>query len=110
MTMTEEELFIRVMDESRMLCDKSVKSTDSTINTSRQAFLQDLSTSLAPLKGREQQYVLTHAGNEKGFIPSTEDSFLCKRNTLYTQFYNNIIPNLPNLPAHSVIILDNSCV
>lgn len=90
--------------------------TDTTVSTSRNAFINDLSTGLTPPKGRGQRYALIHAGNEKGFVTGAEYNFLCKKNTLdahdevcaelYESWFLERL--LPNLPANSVIVIDNA--
>lgn len=92
------------------------KWTDTTIQSSRQAFTQGLSTGLKSPSGLGPRFALLHAGGDNGFVVGAENTFLCKKNTAdvhsemdaetYEDWFNNKL--LPNIPEHSVVVLDNA--
>lgn len=90
--------------------------TDNTIQTSREAFTQGLSTGLKSPSGLGPRFALVHAGGENGFVPDAKYTFLCKKNTadvhheMDADTYENWFVNqlLPNIPPQSVIVLDNA--
>lgn len=90
--------------------------TDNTVSTSRQAFIENLSTGINAPKGRGQRFAMIHAGNENGFITGAEYHFPCLKNSadahdeVCAEVYENWFFNhlLPNLPEHSVIVIDNA--
>lgn len=90
--------------------------TDSTIQNSRQAFIEGLSTGLKSPTGLGPRFALVHAGDDNGFVSGAEYTFLCKKNTadvhheMDSETYEDWFINklLPNIPQHSVIVLDNA--
>lgn len=90
--------------------------TDTTMKSSRQAFIEGCSTGLTPSTGRGQRFAIIHAMNEKGFVPGAKFTKLCKGNTAdahdeicaenFEEWFLNQL--LPNLPPRTIIVLDNA--
>lgn len=105
-------------DESWINTGTSVDKawTDTTVKTPKQAFLAGLSVGLKPPTARGPRFALVHTGNEDGFLANAQLVFLCKKNTAdahdemdgetYEAYFRNQV--LPNLPPHSVVVIDNA--
>ncbi|XP_031354629.1 uncharacterized protein LOC116179062 [Photinus pyralis] len=114
----EEGRNIVYTDESWVNVGHAVNKAwrDTTINSSRQAFIQGLSTGLRLPSGLGPRFALVHAGGNNGFIPGAELTFLCKKNTadahneMDTDTYEKwfIDQLIPNIPPNSVIVIDNA--
>ena len=89
---------------------------DTTVKSARQAAIEGVSSGLKPPKARGPRFALVHAGNEHGFIPNAELTFLCRKNTadaheemtgaIYEKWFAEQL--LPNTPEGAVIVLDNA--
>ena len=82
---------------------------DTTVKSSRQAFLNGLSTGLKQPSGKGERLIITHAGTARGgFIPNAELIFRAKKNDgdyhgeMNSEVYEDWFKLLPNIPPHSV--------
>ena len=89
---------------------------DTTVKTSRQAFLGGLSTGLKEPSGKGTRLIITHAGTKDGFVPGAAMIFQAKKNDgdyhgemnqkVYEDWFRNQL--IPNIAPNSVIIIDNA--
>lgn len=90
---------------------------DTTVETTKQAFLNGLSTGLKQPAGKGERLIITHAGSSQGgLIPDAQLIFKAKRKdgdyhgemnaTVYEDWFKNKL--LPNIPANSIIVMDNA--
>ena len=84
------------------------KWTDTSAQSNRQAFIQELSTGLKSPSGLGPRFALIHAGGEHGFVVGAECTFLCNKNTADVHskmdadtygdwFKNKLLPNIPDV-------------
>ena len=88
--------------------------SDSTIKTSRQAFLSGLSTGIKPPRNKGKRLILLHIGNEHGFLDgglllfeskNSGDYHIEMNGDVFKKWFEKIVTLLPN---NSVIIMDNA--
>jgi len=90
---------------------------DTSVKSSKQAFLEGLSTGLKQPSGKGERLIITHAGTATGgFIPNAELIFRAKKSDgdyhgemngeVYEKWFTTQL--LPNIPPQSVIVLDNA--
>jgi len=89
---------------------------DTTIKSTKQAFISGLSTGLKNPSGRGERLIITHAGTRDGFIENAQLIFRGKKGdrdyhhemnaATYEEWFQQKL--LPNLPDNSVVILDNA--
>ncbi len=90
---------------------------DTSIKSSKQAFMEGLTTGLKQPSGKGERLIITHAGTpDGGFIPNAGLIFRAKRtngdyhgemnSSVYEDWFETKL--LPNVPPHSVIVLDNA--
>ncbi|XP_072022525.1 uncharacterized protein [Amphiura filiformis] len=97
---------------------KSKTWQDTSILTSKQAFINGLSTGLKNPSGKGERLIVTHAGGGKdGFINEAELIFKAKKQgdgdyhhemnaKTYEKWFSTQL--LPHIPDNSIIILDNA--
>nr|CAD7588903.1 unnamed protein product [Timema genevievae] len=96
-------------DEQCSVTTVSKEWKDTTIQSSRQAFLEGLSTGMKPPRARGPRFVMVHAGNGNGFVEGAELTFLYKKNTADT--HDKISGDnqlLANTPEGADIVIDNA--
>lgn len=93
---------------------KSRVWTDSEIKSKKDAFLKGLSTGLKNPSGKGKRLIISHIGNEEGFLKNGELIFESKSSGDYHQemngdvFLNYFKRILPLTKDNSVIVLDNA--
>lgn len=88
---------------------------DESVVSSREAFLQGLSTGLKNPSGKGKRLIITHIGNENGFLDDSllvfeasksEGDYHGEMNAeVYEQWFENVCKKLPK---DSVVVLDNA--
>lgn len=87
---------------------------DKEIKSSRQAFLEGLSTGLKIPSGKGRRLIITHIGSSKGFVnggllefesKSTKDYHEEMTADVFEEYFSQMIELLPN---DSVIVMDNA--
>ena len=89
---------------------------DTTVKTSKDAFLNGLSTGLKNPSGKGERVIITHAGGNDGFVDGAGLVFKAKKGEgdyhkemnarTYEEWFSKQL--LPNIPENSVIVLDNA--
>lgn len=95
----------------------TVKKTwmDTEVKSSKQAFLEGLTTGLKAPTGKGQRLIISHIGSEEGFVEGGLLMFESKKNTedyhhemnadCFEEWFQEIVPKLkPN----SVLVMDNA--
>nr|CAD7589391.1 unnamed protein product [Timema genevievae] len=80
-TLTDSQIVKCSIEERNVGHNVSKEWKDITIQSSRQAFLEGLSTGLKPPQAHGPRFAMVHAGNGNGFVEGAELTFLCKKNT-----------------------------
>ncbi|XP_063911961.1 uncharacterized protein LOC135128812 [Zophobas morio] len=90
------------------------KWEDSTISSSREAFLNGLSTGLKDPSEKRKKFIILHIGSEDGFVEGGLLMFESKKQGDYHEemnsevFENWFAEILPKLDKEAVIIIDNA--
>lgn len=93
---------------------KDKVSKDETVTSSREAFLLGLSSGLKNPSGKGKCLIITHIGNENGFVEGGLWTFESKKggdyhtemnSESYEKWFANI---LSKLQEHNVIVIDNA--
>ncbi len=89
---------------------------DSTVQSTRQAFLEGLSTGVKNPNGKGKRLIVVHAGSKDGFVPGAELIFQANKADgdyhgemtarTYEQWFQRQL--LPNIPPNSIIVMDNA--
>jgi len=89
---------------------------DSTIKTPKDAYMAGFTTGLKDPTERGPRFVITHAGGENGFVKEAKLVFLAKKGkedyhdemdgARFEKWFEEQL--IPNLPANSVIVMDNA--
>ncbi|XP_072381874.1 uncharacterized protein [Diabrotica undecimpunctata] len=93
---------------------KSKTWIDKSVTSSRQAFLDGLSTGLKNPSGKGKRLIICHIGSEDGFVVDALWSFESKKSGDYHEemdgkgFESWFEKTLPKLEANSVIVMDNA--
>lgn len=89
---------------------------DTTVKSTKQAFLSGLSTGLKSPSGKGSRFILVHAGGELGFVQDAGDLFKAKKQhgdyhgEMNGEYYEHWFEQklLPNIKDNSVIVMDNA--
>lgn len=111
-----EKRKIYYLDETWINAGHTVKKMwqDKNITSSRQAFLEGLSTGIKPPSGKGSRLIITHIGNEQGFVEGGLLIFQSKHTGDYHEDMNADVfeeyfeQMLDLIPSGSVIVLDNA--
>nr|CAH7754016.1 unnamed protein product [Callosobruchus chinensis] len=87
---------------------------DSSVKSSRQAFMDGLSTGLKNPSGKEKRLIICHIGSVDGFVPDALWAFESKKTGDYHEemdgasFENWFSNTLSKIEENAVIVLDNA--
>lgn len=87
---------------------------DTAVKSSRDAFLQGLSTGLQDPSGKGKRLIILHIGSSEGWVPDGELIFVGEKRGDYHDemnaqvFENWMMKTLPKLKEQSVIVFDNA--
>jgi hypothetical protein len=113
----EEGRHLYYLDETWVNAGECTSKTwiDTTIKSSRDAFLQGLTTGAVNPSGKGKRLIVLHIGSEDGFVPGGLLCFESKKNTRDYHdemngetFYEWMEGVLPQLKENCVIIMDNA--
>lgn len=87
---------------------------DTSVKSSKQAFLSGLSTGLKSPSGKGKRLIITHIGSDSGFVDGGLDIFESNKNKDYHEDMNSerfekwFADILPRLEDNCVIVIDNA--
>ncbi|XP_026745933.1 uncharacterized protein LOC113507267 [Trichoplusia ni] len=104
------------MDETWVNAGHTVNKTwvDKQVKSKKQAFLEGLSIGARNPTSKGKRLIITHIGNENGFVEGGENIFECKKTgdyhesmdaTHFEQWFENV---LPKLGENAVVVMDNA--
>lgn len=114
--MRQEGRKIYYMDETWLNAGHTLDKVwrDTTINSSKQAFLSGLSTGLKAPSGKGERLIITHIGSNTGFLQEGLLLFKSNKNKDYHKDMNSACFEewfkkiLPSLEQNSVVVMDNA--
>lgn len=104
------------LDETWINAGHTVQKTwhDNTITSARQGFIEGLSSGFRPPSGKGKRLIITHIGNEDGFIDGGLLEFESKKTGDYHEdmtadvFEEYFEQMLDLIPQGSIIVMDNA--